>query len=1565
MRSNLFLLVLLTLSFSGKLYSQQIVNHHAEFNSGVQNMWGPSFSPITLDQTITLFDVPWDVNWNTGSSGIFSIAGFDFGGALSGSFSGVVGSEIRIEGFTTGTVEVDYPVDIELNMPTDSTYDQGDNVTIETSYTVENTWDFQSLYPSAGEFFWDFYFRMAAQASAQLCFFGCTTFPIIPAFDTGVQTINLITISGNGASTAGTTGIWYLGPGDPFGPDQPPAPAGGLWPYAKPPGDGSGTVGIDWIPWQVHIGAFPADLPDVGFGLSGSITIPYVETAPVLTGTDISACGDSTYFNLNLEIFQLLGNILANVPGPVGVFGNIIANLSGSQSLGIAEVNWNFFSASFDANITNNQCFDFTPTIYGQFLFPVAVDYQVTDPLGTVLSSGQSSIINLEIGNDLTYKFPCYFEEMNIVPTYSIDGVFRNHTYDVVSFDFLMSAFEFGFTVPAVTVIPGFTIPSVCFPVPYPCPTWSNPFRWCTTTVCTPTIVVPPIGFGGWSLGIGPLWETSIPIGSFSYDWFDDTWSLEGFSDTTFAPFTMIANKLNINTTFTDVNCFGDADGTIGVTIDAVSDALPYNYTWTNGTNVPAGTDSESLVNLAAGPYQVSVIDGNGCQLFSGATISEPQLLELSYQKVDKSCNVGPNNGLIDVDVIGGTAPYSYNWSSGQTTQDISGLGVGSYSLTVTDFRNCTANVTVDIVEPTLLGQVGVVTEVNCRGGNDGAIGVTTFGGTLPYVYSWNSGQNTEDVSGLTANTYTLTITDNNGCVNAANYLVAEPLTSVAVSTTAVDVLCNGGTNGSIDATVGGGTPGYTFMWSNLVNGVLPFTTEDINNVPAGNYTITVTDTRGCQAQASQVIAQPVAALAANPTITNVLCFGDLTGSINPGITGGTAPYNYNWTNGATTAVLSGVMAGSYGLNLTDNNGCTANWTWTISEPNAALGIVLSGTDVLCHGDATGTVSSVVTGGTTPYSYLWNNGASTPNLSAVSAGNYDLTVTDDHGCVEVASFVVNQPLAPLALSSTAIDVDCHGNNSGSVDLTVSGGTAPYSHMWSNGGSIVLSTITEDLNNQFADVYTVLVTDANGCQETTSQIVNQPTAPLAISGIINDANCFGLNDGAIDITVTGGTTAYSYLWSNGAVSQDITAVVSGTYTVDVTDNNGCTLSANYFVGQPVAPLTVVTFPFDVLCNGDLTGRVFSEVTGGTAPYTYNWSNGATSEDIISVSAGTYTLTVTDAQGCIAFTGATVNEPPVLAFTAAVTDASCYNYSDGEIVLTITGGVQPYYFNWGDQNEILLNNPSETLSNLPAEDYFVRVRDANNCMVEQIVTVGQPTPFVATHVVTDVTCFEGNDGEIDVTISGGTLPYGTNWSNGQTTEDAVNLIEGYYTYTVNDGMGCILVDSAYVAQPSEIQIYYEVLPVSCVDQTDASIVVTTFGGTPPYAYAWSEGTTEQNLVSVGPGTYQLIITDSYSCIETFDFEIFINDVECLIIPNSFTPNGDAYNDTWVVGNMELYPNAMVKIFNKWGNELYTSNGIYVPWDGTHNGSPLPSDVYYYIIELNNDDNNKYTGNVTIVR
>lgn len=1565
MKSKLLLLLSgLTLFLTGSVIGQTTtVNHHAEFNSGQQNMWGPSFSPITLDQTITLFDQPWNVNWNTGSAGIFSIAGFDFGGALSGSFSGVVGSEIRIEGFTTGTVEVDYPVDIELVMPQDLTYDQGDTVTIESSYTVESGWDLQTLYPSAGEFFWDFYFRMAAQASAQLCFFGCTTFPIIPSFDTGLQTVNLVTISGSGASTGGETGVWFLGPVDYTSPiGGYPVPNGSIWPAAYDP-----EFSSSGLPGYAHIPAFPADLPDTDFGLSGSITIPYVETTPYLSGHDISACGDSTYFNLNLEIFKLLGKILSYTPPPGPAIGAVLSNLSGSQSLGIAEIEWNFFSASFDANITNHQCFDFRPKIYGKFVFPVAVDYEVTNSGGTTLSSGQSSIINMEIGNDLTYKFPCYFEQLDITPTYSIDGIFRNHTYDSVSFDFLMSAFEFGFTVPAVTVIPGFTIPEICIPIPYPCPSWSNPFRWCTHTVCTPEIVVPPIGFGGWSLSVGPLWETSIPIGSFTYDWFDQTWSLEGFSDTTFVSFPMRANRITASSTHTDISCYGGSDASVTATVQEVSPAYPYTYTWTSGQtgSFTSPTLSTTISSLTAGPYEVSIYDNNGCQLFTGATVSEPPRLELDFTKIDKACGGGPDTASINVEVIGGTAPYTYAWSNGQTTEDLSGLGVGTYSLTVTDSKNCTASITVDITEPSVLGQNGIVTDANCNGGSDGAIAISTYGGTLPYVYSWSSGQNTEDLINVPAGAYILTISDGHGCTDIGNYNVGQPATAVSVTTIGTNVNCNGGSDGAIDATVSGGTPGYTFEWSSASGGMLPYTTEDLAGLPAGTYTIYVTDRNGCEAQTSQTITQPAQPLSSSETIVDVLCYGNATGSIDPGISGGTAPYTYSWSNGASTATITSVVAGVYGLTVTDQNGCSESWTYEVIEPSDSLFVGLTGTDILCFGESTGAVSSIVTGGTSGYIYSWNTGSSATSISNLVAGTYDLMVTDANGCTQSESMTLVQPAAPLALSSTAVDVDCYGNNSGSIDLSVTGGTLPYSYEWNNSGAVILSDTTQDLINQYADIYTVLVTDNHGCQEQLTQQINQPAAPLSMSAIIDDVNCFGMNDGSIDVTVSGGTTPYTYSWSNGAITEDIATAIAGVYTLTVTDNNGCVLVSDYEIHQPQAPLAVVTYPTDVLCNGDNTGAVTSQVSGGTLPYTYAWSNGETTKDIINLYAGVYTLTVTDAQGCNAFTGSTVNEPTPLVVNTTITDASCYDYSDGEVVLTITGGVQPYYFNWGDQNQILLNNPSETLSDLHAAEYFVRVTDANGCKNEQLVVVNEPQPFESTQFVSDVTCYAGNDGSIDVTLSGGTLPYTYSWSNGQSTEDATNLSSGYYTYMMTDAQGCTIGDTVFVDQPDMLDINYEITPVSCIDQTDASILTSPFGGTPPYSYLWSDGSNGQNLESIAPGTYQLTITDDNTCTNIFYFEIAVNDVECLIIPNTFTPNGDDYNDTWIIGNIELYPNAIVKVFNKWGNEVYSTSGEYIPWDGTYNGNPMPSEVYYYVIVLNNNDENKYTGNITIVR
>ena len=1565
-------LFVLGILFSGTLYSQQIVNHLVNFDSGTQNMWGNSWSAFSIDQTITLFDVPWNTSINEGV--YTTLAGQTFGFGLSAGFSGVIGSQISLEGFTTGTVDVDYPIDVELNMNTDLSYDQGDDVRIQTSYTVEPGYAINTLYPSLGEFKWDVYFRMAANASATLCFFSCTTFPIIPTFDTGLQTINLATVSGNGASTGGQTGAWWLGAGDHTNIfAQGPGIAG--WPYSWPPQTspaGSPPFG-NWIPWQVHVPAFPATF-SAPFGFSGSITLPYVETTTTLSGDALQACGDSTYLEAGLELFQLLGAVLDYAPPPGPAIGLVLGNLSGSIDVGPATINWNIFSASIVARVTNRQCFDFTPTVWGRFEYPVPVDYQIYDPVSLSLSAMQTStIINVEIGQEIRFKFPCYFDNVNIIPTYYIDGStnnFSNHTWDEIQFSFDMSALEFGISVPSVIIIPQINVPAICIPIPYPCPTWSNPFRWCTYTACTPAFTIPAIAFPGVNVSFGPIWSTSIPIGpAIPYDWYNDSWNLEGFQEITMSSFRMRANQLSIVKDSILVSCYGGNDGSIDITPSSntagSTSPLPYTYTWTNGAT------TEDLTGLTAGSYQVSVIDANNCQLFTGAVITEPQQpISISYSSTNKNCNGGIDDGTIDITVVGGTSGYSYVWSNGATTQDLTGIAAGPYTVTVTDANLCTEVLSVTITEPNVLGQVGAITNVNCNGDADGVIAVDVFGGVLPYSYSWTGPagytSSLEDITNLSGGNYTLTITDGNGCVITQIYSVTEPTAAVSLSVTSVNVLCKNDSTGSIDLTVAGGTPGYSFQWFTSTGVVLPFMTEDLSNIPAETYTVITTDANGCTAQISQVINEPVASLASSEVLTHINCFGDATGVIDPVISGGTAPYTYTWSNGATSAVNATLIAGTYTLDITDASLCTASFSYTLTEPQAALNVTSVGSDVLCNGENTGFINSTVTGGTEPYSYNWSNGATTGSITDLFANTYTLIVTDANGCTDMAVVIIGEPALPLTSTSTVVDVDCYGNNTGSIDLTPNGGTLPYSYVWSNGSSVIMNTINEDITSLYADTYTSVVTDANGCTTSLSTVVGGPVAPLLISGIVDDVNCYALNDGAIDISVSGGTMSYTYLWNNGAMTQDITALVAGSYSVTVTDNNLCVETMSFDVVQPQAPIAIVLTPTDVLCNGGADGSILSEVSGGTAAYTYLWSNGATTNEIIALTAGAYSLTITDAQGCTAFTGTVVGEPAQpLTFTSVVTDASCYEYSDGQIVISITGGVQPYYFNWGNQNEILLNNASETLSDLPMGDYFIRVRDENNCISEQIISVGQPAPYVATSVISDALCFNGASGAIDLILVGGTMPYSIVWDNGMTTEDILNVTSGTYTYVATDNQGCEINGELFIDQPAIIDISEQVTQLTCIDQSDAAIEIYPYGGTEPYTYTWSNGEFTQNIENLTAGVFDVMVVDINGCNQTFNFEIFANEDECIGIPNTFTPNGDAYNDTWLIRNIDLYPNATVKVFNKWGNEIYVSEGMYKPWDGLFNGKPLPSAVYYYIIVLDNTQDNKYTGTITIIR
>ncbi len=514
-------------------------------------------------------------------------------------------------------------------------------------------------------------------------------------------------------------------------------------------------------------------------------------------------------------------------------------------------------------------------------------------------------------------------------------------------------------------------------------------------------------------------------------------------------------------------------------------------------------------------------------------------------------------------------------------------------------------------------------THVLCNGDATGAIDISVSGGTGPYTYLWSDGPTSEDRSGLIAASYTVVVTDVYGCTGSLNVDVLEP-PALLVSETHTDPACFGEATGTIDVTVSGGVAPYSYLWGDGP------TTQDRSGLVAGLYSLTVTDANGCTELLNVTIAQP-AQLIATESHVNVACFGDATGSIDVSVAGGTAPYTYLWADGPTTEDRSGLVAGPYSLTVTDANGCTAVVNVTIAQPLAPLAAIESHVDVACFGDATGSIDVTVTGGTSPYTYLWNDGATTQDRTGLLAGVYSVTVTDANGCTTVTGATIAQPLAPLAATETHLNLACFGDATGSIDVSVTGGTAPYTYLWNDGAT------TQDRTGLVAGIYSVTVTDANGCTTVTGATITSPPQLVATESHV-DVLCFGDATGSIDVSVAGGTATYTYLWADGPTTEDRSGLVAGPYSLMVTDANGCTAVVNVTIAEPA--LLVANETHTPSCLGTPDGTIDVTVTGGTAPYTYLWGDGPTSEDRSGLAAGSYALTVTDANGCTAGVNVTI-------------------------------------------------------------------------------------------------------------------------------------------------------------------------------------------------------------------------------------------------------------------------------------------------------------------------------------
>jgi len=1136
--------------------------------------------------------------------------------------------------------------------------------------------------------------------------------------------------------------------------------------------------------------------------------------------------------------------------------------------------------------------------------------------------------------------------------------------------------------------------------------------------------------------GVGPysyLWSnggTSSSISNLSYGMYTVTVTdANGCERTT----SVVVNEPRCNgffvsTSSSAVQCFNGTNGSASLSVSGGT--APFTYLW----NDPQNQTSANLTNLSAGIYTVQVTDATGCIALNTATVNEPDQLTANVTHTNVTVQNG-NDGSAQVNAFGGTGGYSVLWSNGSSNNSISNLIAGLYSVSVSDANGCTISQNVQITQPPCNEfQANIIAaSPDCNGSATGSANLNLVNGLAPYSIVWSTGQvGVSSVSNLPAGFHSVQVTDAQGCQIVQTYGISEP-SALSIGFNPTPSTCFGADNGTIDATINGGTyPYYSFSWSTGAS------TEDLINMAPGTYGLTVTDENGCTVSQSVVLTQPSPI---NVTFTHqdVSCYGFSDAWIDALPTGGTLPYNFGWSNGATTQDLGGIDVGGYILNLTDANNCSFTNSAAILITQPSL-VQIQNVIVECPipGENNTTVAVVPTGGNSDYSVSFDNGQtfsssddlieqlligtgydiivsdinnciSSPvhidiapalsinsvdfnkcygsgqltemvafNVSGGTAGymistdngssylpvdqlstqlaidnNYQIVVSDANGCMSLPSDI---SLPGILSESTSIisdyngmSISCFNMSDGEAQVVASGGTIPYTMTWSNGQSGAFAT------NLSSGTYTVVVKDSNGCEISGSVTLIHPdiltASALTLSDFSNNIiSCHGAQDGQLLAAVAGGTGPYSFEWINGADSDTISNLPAGFYSVEVTDLNGCSAMDSITIFEP-AEITVDVQLADVSCNGSNDGFIDVTVSGGTQPYFYDWNNGENSQDLTTLSEGSYSLTIYDANGCIHVVEEMVVSPNSLDIAISETPVSCYNLSDGSLEINCTGGTLPYIYEWST------GDSTQNLSGLSTGSYNVVVTDANGCWTIISGEVAQPDSIVITGNNSNPTCYGEENAWLNVEVSGGTEPYLFDWSNGQSAEDLSQIGAGTYFLTLTDQNNCVHQTAFYIPEPDPLSIDLN-SPLNFHDDnityhggSDGSIETTVTGGTAPYTYSWSNnGQTldQENLVA---GVYYLTITDANGCKSLDSIRLF--EPDNFAIPTIFTPNEDGDNDVFEIRGLEAYPFNQLTVVNRWGNIVFEQKDYNNTWKGTRKtGEELPDGVYFVIFKTTTD-------------
>ena len=937
-------------------------------------------------------------------------------------------------------------------------------------------------------------------------------------------------------------------------------------------------------------------------------------------------------------------------------------------------------------------------------------------------------------------------------------------------------------------------------------------------------------------------------------------------------------------------------------------------------------------------------------------------------------------DGFITLNATGGNGAISYSLVGGnqQGSAVFSNLASGNYFFFANDQNGCTDSIEVQLPGPVPLVLTADITPNLCNGAKEGSIIVAASGGTGNKSYNWEGPGGFTDtqsnLSGLFSGNYCLTVTDGNNCKLDTCLELTQP-EAIQSAITTTPATCADSNDGVATISALGGTGLLSFFWSTGQSG------GTANQLVSGQYFVTTTDANGCNLVDTVFINSPMPITIEEIVIDDVLCHGDSTGSAELTLTGGTPPFQYDWDDldAQTTNPAVGLTAGVYNFNITDANGCTLSGNTIIEQPEP-LQIDLDITDILCAGDSTGAAAVQVSGGVTPYNFTWIPGLfSGSQANNLSAGEYSVFVTDNNGCSSKNDFSIIQPAAPLSLNLEQIYTACAGAGDGEAEAIVTGGTGAYHFLWSNNQNEPIAT---DLLPQ---IYSVTVTDVAGCQVENAILIEE-LMPITVDLSAEMPKCVGQKNGKAQvITVSGGAGSgnineYFYSWNTipvqtGPLAQGLAGNTS--YSVIITDNQGCTASSSIFINEP-EPIEVSVTTENALCYGSSDGYGVVLPDGPNPGYSYQWSVNITDfQDSLAynLAAGTYAVTVTDNLGCSNSTVFSINQPSPIFVSLNATGNSCFDSAEGTLTASPTGGDPAYTLSWST------GQTGEVIENLPGGTYTVTVSDASGCTIEETGFVPAPPPISATVSSTGVTCFGDTDGRLIIDPSGGIPPYQYSLDGGPFNglSTIVGLAPGSYSIEIMDNKGCTWATAGDVANAFNLVVDAgEDIEIESGDSVQLDFFVGGFVGS--YQNIWIQpysGTlscpdciacdslivycTNPFASPTLTTSYEVVVEDQKGCKASDKITIRINKERSVYVPTGFSPNGDSNNESLYVRGRPGTRILTFQVFDRWGEMMYRIdeadiNDPSTGWDGTFRGKDVQNNLVVWYVEVEYIDGEK---------